>query len=164
MNKEIFFMDDKILDLSYYNEIKNINNELTKLEESICLTNEDDIILLDEIKKYNGPKFLYYGKNSLLNLLKDKKESRRILINNKYNILANLLYKYRNNMNEDLYRYIILKDKLQVFDYVINGNGRYLLRILDKSDIDYNLLRFIIFYSSSILRNINLTSSLYELY
>ena len=69
----------------------------------------DKEIILKEIDNCNENIFLL----NLCILLKDKKQKKKILINNEYGILGTLLYKYINNLDKEILKEICIKDILK---------------------------------------------------
>jgi len=157
MKKEIVFINEKIFDLNLYSELQLDIEKNKDLEKKLIELTDDFQILFQNLKKYKKPKFLYIGKNSLLNLLKDEKESKKILLNNKYGILGNLLYKYKDTLNNDLYQYMYNLDKKKMIKHIRNGNSNYLLKIINLNEIEDNLLKLMIYTEPKLLSFINLT-------
>jgi len=157
MKKEIVYINEKIFDLNLYSELQLDIEKNKDLEKKLIELTDDFQILFQNFKKYKKPKFLYIGKNSLLNLLKDEKESKKILLNNKYGILGNLLYKYKDTLNNDLYQYMYNLDKKKMIKHIRNGNSNYLLKIINLNEIEDNLLKLMIYTEPKLLSFINLT-------
>ena len=77
------------------------------------MNKEEKEIFLKEIKKYKGDIPIMLDSNwthSLYNLLKDEKSRKKVLIENIYGLLGNLLDKYKDNLDDDLLKKIYLKD------------------------------------------------------
>ena len=110
-------------------------------------------VLLKEIENVNGKYVLVlddfesFCEVSLLKQLKDEKMSKKILIKNEYGILGNLLYKYREVLDDEVLMSLVLADckciaslygSKEIFDIcpieikeLISNNRRYLLWFLD---------------------------------
>lgn len=67
-------------------------------------------MLILDYKDYNFENKTVIFDRPLLTDLKDKKLSKKILINNEYGLLGNLLYKYRNDLDDDILEELKLKD------------------------------------------------------
>lgn len=151
MANEVYFLNEKIYDLGLE---KSLLNKASKLINKVESLNEDYKILIKEIKKYDKPKFLCYGNNSLINIFSSPKEGKRLLFGNKYGIVANLLYKYKDNLDSNLYEYMKIMDKIKILDYIRKGDSSYILEILNKDEIDADILTGIICNKPAILRQI----------
>lgn len=88
-------------------------------------------VLLKEIKKSIGEYSLVIDDDnkerlSLLKMLNDEKLSKKILIKNEYGILANLLYKYRNELDDEILINLFLADyNLVNGSYYYDGASRF---------------------------------------
>ena len=120
--REVYFINGKVIDLSINNKIKE---KYERLKKEDIFNNEEYKILIEEINKYDNEKLLTYGVDSLLNLLKDKKESRKMLLKNEYGLIANILYKYKDNLDNRILEYMELKDKEKIIKGIYNNKSKY---------------------------------------
>jgi len=153
MDKPIYFIGEKIYDPTIK---ENLTTKINQIKNKIDINNEDYKILLKEINNYNKPKLLTYGNNSLLNILKSPKEGKKLLFENTYGILANLLYKYKDNLDINIYEYIHLVDKQTIINKIKLGNSNYFLQILSQDEIDIDILKEIIYNEPELLAKINI--------
>jgi len=153
MDKPIYFIGEKIYDPTIK---ENLTTKINQIKNKIDINNEDYKILLKEINNYNKPKLLTYGNNSLLNILKSPKEGKKLLFENTYGILANLLYKYKDNLDINIYEYIHLVDKQTIINKIKLGNSNYFLQILSQDEIDIDILKEMIYNEPELLAKINI--------
>ena len=75
---------------------------------------KDKKILLKELRKYEGDEPVILngnGKIPLYNMLYFEKMMKKILIKNEYGVLGNLLYKYRNELDDEILINLFLADR-----------------------------------------------------
>lgn len=99
------------------------------------MSDTDKELLISEIDKYDDYNSLIikYSKNdrTLYELLNDEVKMKKILINNEYGLLGNLLYKYREMLDGDILVHLCIKD------CAINGGKKSTFLAMLEEDIEF---------------------------